>query len=92
MLWFTTHLISGGEWRDDGESRIAPSVYSWNKPPVTSLPALELKAGDHVRHAEFGNGVVVSYQPVKDDAEVVVAFNGSVKKLLLSFANLEKAE
>ncbi len=86
------HLISGNEWRDGGDSRITPSVYSWNKPSVTSLPTLELKAGDHVRHAEFGNGIVVSYQPVKDDAEVVVAFNGSVRKLLLSFANLEKAE
>ena len=86
------HLISGSEWRDDGDSQITPSVYSWNKPAVSSLPAPELKAGDRVRHAEFGNGIVVSYQPVKDDAEVVVAFNGSVKKLLLSFANLEKAE
>ncbi len=86
------HLISGSEWKGGGESQITPSIYSWNKPPVASFPALELKAGDHVHHAEFGSGVVVSYQSVKDDAEVVIAFNGSVKKLLLSFANLEKAE
>jgi hypothetical protein len=33
---------------------------------------------------------VVSCQPVTGDAEVVVAFNGAVKKLLLSFACLEK--
>jgi hypothetical protein len=33
----------------------------------------------------------VSYQPVKDDAEVVVVFDGAgIKKLLLSYANLEK--
>jgi hypothetical protein len=35
---------------------------------------------------------VVSCQPVKDDTEVVVAFNGGVKKLLLSLAHLEKVE
>jgi len=45
-----------------------------------------------VYHAQFGKGVVVSCQPVKDDAEVVVAFSGELKKLLLSFANLEKVE
>jgi DNA helicase-2/ATP-dependent DNA helicase PcrA len=51
-----------------------------------------LKGGDHVHHVQFGNGVVVSCQPVKDDTEVVVAFNGGVKKLLLSFAQLEKVK
>jgi len=51
----------------------------------------ELKAGDHVRHAQFGDGVVVSCQPVKDDTEVIIAFDGAgIKRLLLSFARLEK--
>jgi hypothetical protein len=38
--------------------------------------------------------VVVSCQPVKDDIEVVIAFSRGVgvKKLLLSFARLEKKE
>jgi DNA helicase-2/ATP-dependent DNA helicase PcrA len=56
------------------------------------LDAPELRAGDHVHHAQFGDGVVVSCQPVKDDTEVLVAFTSGVgvKKLLLSFANLEK--
>jgi hypothetical protein len=36
---------------------------------------------------------VVSCQPIKDDNEVVVAFYGAgIKKLLLSFAQLEKVE
>jgi len=52
-----------------------------------------LKAGDHIRHAQFGEGVVVSCQPAKDDKEVVVVFDGAgIKKLLLSFAKLEKIE
>jgi len=85
------HLVSSRGWWQGEESRIAEAIYSWNRPAIT--PALGVfKAGDHVRHAQFGNGVVVSYQPVKDDAEVVIAFSSGVKKLLLSFANLEKVE
>jgi DNA helicase-2/ATP-dependent DNA helicase PcrA len=86
------HLISTGDWREEGEGQIMPSIYSWNKPPDSDLSTPELKAGDHVYHAQFGKGIVVSCQAVKDDSEVVVAFNGAVKKLLLSFANLEKVE
>ena len=51
----------------------------------------EFKPGDHVRHEQFGEGVVVGYQKVKNDAEVVVAFDGEgVKRFLLSFAKIEK--
>jgi len=36
---------------------------------------------------------VVSCQPLKDDAKVVVVFDGAgIKKLLLSFARLERIE
>jgi DNA helicase-2/ATP-dependent DNA helicase PcrA len=59
---------------------------------ASSLTVTELKAGNHVRHEQFGDGVVVSCQLVEDDEEVVVAFDGGLKKLLLSFAHLEKAE
>jgi DNA helicase-2/ATP-dependent DNA helicase PcrA len=51
----------------------------------------EFKAGDHVRHEQFGEGVVVNYRKTKNDAEVVVAFDGAgVKRFLLSFAKIEK--
>ena len=87
------HLISvGGLWQGE-EPQIATPVYSWNKASAPSLETPELRAGDHVHHAQFGDGVVVSCQPVKDDEEVVVAFRGAgVRKLLLSFAKLEKVE
>ena len=87
------HLISGGDlWRGE-ESQIATAMYSWNKASAPRLTTQELKAGDHVHHVQFGDGVVVSCQPVKDDKEVVVAFEGQgVKRLLLSFARLEKVE
>jgi len=87
------HLIQGGGLWSGDESQITRAIYSWNKAPVPHRNDLELKAGDHVQHAQFGDGVVVSCQPVKDDSEVVVAFTGAgVKKLLLSFAHLEKVE
>ena len=87
------HLVSGGGWWQGEESRIAATMYSWNKISTPSITGLELKAGDHVRHATFGEGIVVSCQPVKDDAEAVVVFDGvGIKKLLLSFAKLEKVE
>jgi len=48
-------------------------------------------AGDHVRHASFGEGIVVSCNVTGEDQEVTVAFKGGgVKKLLLSYAPLAK--
>jgi DNA helicase-2/ATP-dependent DNA helicase PcrA len=49
-------------------------------------------AGDRVRHAKFGEGIVVSCEEQKDgDQLVIVAFKGEagIKRLLLSFAPLE---
>ncbi len=58
------------------------------KPPKDLV---EFKAGDHVKHEQFGEGIVVSYRKVKNDAEVVVAFDGAgIKRFLLSFARIEK--
>ena len=47
--------------------------------------------GDKVRHGTFGEGVVVSSTGVGSDTTVTVAFAGQgVKRLMLSFAPLEK--
>jgi DNA helicase-2/ATP-dependent DNA helicase PcrA len=46
-----------------------------------------------VRHAQFGEGIVVSSKLVEGDEEVTVAFVGKgVKRLLASFANLQLAD
>ena len=84
-------LISGGDlWRGE-ESQIATAVYSWNKPPASGGITQELKDGDHVRHAQFGDGLVISCRSLGDDAEVTVVFDGvGIKNLLLSLAKLEK--
>ncbi len=58
--------------------------------PQTLSP--DLKAGDTVLHAKFGEGIVMECFPTKGDHEVTVSFRGGigVKKLLLSLARLEK--
>ena len=87
------HLISGGGLWVGEENPAAAGMYSRNKASVPGVAGLELRAGDHVHHAQFGEGVVVSCQSVNDDTEAVVAFDGAgVRKLLLGFARLEKME
>jgi DNA helicase-2/ATP-dependent DNA helicase PcrA len=93
------NLVSGGSLWAGEESQVASAVYSWNRSPVFSPPlqdsvvSPEVKAGSRVRHAVFGEGVVVSSRAVDGDYEAVVAFDGAgVKRLLLSFAKLEKVE
>ena len=58
----------------------------------TSPPAVT--TGDKVRHATFGDGIVVSCVPSGADFEVTVAFKEGhgVRRLLLSFAPLEKVQ
>ncbi|MFQ5808857.1 MAG: ATP-dependent helicase [Armatimonadota bacterium] len=48
------------------------------------------KAGTKVRHAEFGDGIVITEQGSGDEAIVTVAFKkGGIKKLSLQYAHLE---
>ncbi len=55
-------------------------------------PAPTVKVGDRVRHATFGDGMVVSCHASGNDYEATVAFDKPVgiKRLLVSYANLEK--
>jgi DNA helicase-2/ATP-dependent DNA helicase PcrA len=58
-----------------------------------SKPLETFAAGDHVRHPKFGEGIVVSCEPSgPGDYLIVIAFQGEagIKKLLLSFAPLER--
>jgi len=59
-------------------------------PPPLAEPAF--KAGEQVRHVQFGQGIVISCQPISDDQEVTIAFKGAagLKRLLMSLANLER--
>ena len=74
------------------------SVWTAQEPLVTAIePELNLpslRTGDKVRHATFGDGMVVSSVSSGADYEVTVAFEdgAGVKRLLLSYAHLEKLE
>ncbi len=60
--------------------------------PAESPPKPSLATGDKVRHATFGDGIVTGTKPSGADTEVTVAFidGAGIKRLLLSFAPLEK--
>ena len=97
-------ITSGGGSNGDSfdkpgdPKRKRPSWSEWQAPtpvisrgePATGRP--DLKTGDSVRHASFGEGVVTGVDVTVSDTEVTVEFEGGVgqKRLLLSFAPLEK--
>jgi DNA helicase-2/ATP-dependent DNA helicase PcrA len=61
--------------------------------PAVSMDTLVPEVGDYVEHAKFGQGVVISCVPVRNDYEVEVAFREvGTKKLLLSLAFLKRLE
>jgi DNA helicase II / ATP-dependent DNA helicase PcrA len=87
-------LVAGGNFWEATQSRmdsdLATGPVKESNPPEMP-PSVELKTGDRVRHLQFGEGIVVSITPRRNDSEVAVAFDGvGLKKLLTSFARLEK--
>jgi DNA helicase-2/ATP-dependent DNA helicase PcrA len=87
------HLITGSRlWRGEGARTTSP-IHDWEETSQEVDYVSELKTGDHVRHAQFGEGTIISAQPVRSDIEAIVVFKTvGTKKLLLSFAQLEKIE
>jgi DNA helicase-2/ATP-dependent DNA helicase PcrA len=82
-------------WNTQRRSDVEPTRVRVGAPePQTRASIASFSAGDHVRHAKFGEGIVINAAMTANgaDQEVTVAFKGEggVKKLLLSFAPLEK--
>ncbi|MDM7999919.1 MAG: UvrD-helicase domain-containing protein [Dehalococcoidia bacterium] len=79
--------------RDIPENLVQASGLFGEEPKPAPKPKArgpDLSPGDHVQHARFGKGTVVSCTPARDDHEVVVVFDGvGIKKLLLSLAQLK---
>jgi DNA helicase-2/ATP-dependent DNA helicase PcrA len=76
-----------------------PSDASWGSPPIgaagrkASAPTeVSFFPGQRVRHATFGEGVVTSSRLVDGDEEVTVSFADRERRLLASFARLERVE
>lgn len=72
----------------------AKSPGKWEEVRVREQPVTcKLKLGDQVRHAVFGLGIIEHLEPNGNDTQVTVVFEEvGRKKLMLSFANLEKVE
>ncbi|MCL0087868.1 UvrD-helicase domain-containing protein [Dehalococcoidia bacterium] len=70
------------------QTTVSPCAGGEHTRPQTA----ELKAGDKVHHAKFGDGTVVNAVATRDDHEVTVAFGRGVgvKRLLGSLAPLER--
>ena len=92
------HLVNPrGLWeeteQEKEEDEFTPVTALYSKPSPRQRSTLDLNAGDRVNQKMFGEGVVVSCSPNNDDQIVTVAFTeAGVKRLLLSFAPLEKIE
>src|SRR5205807_218185 len=88
----------GGGYRREVEPAGPPSweqervrYVDREEPVAIALHDVSYVPGDRVRHARFGEGIVVSSVLAHGDEEVTVAFQGiGVKKLALSFAPLER--
>jgi DNA helicase-2/ATP-dependent DNA helicase PcrA len=87
------HLVNKDNVYLNGNAVMNNGVQPRNNISTSNSMKLDFKAGNRVRHNIFGEGVVISYRPINNDAEIAVVFDiYGLKKLLLSFAHLEKIE
>jgi DNA helicase-2/ATP-dependent DNA helicase PcrA len=96
-----TQLVSGaGSFAGvKPKEAMAIRASTWETPvgtkPNRSAPVasreLKYRAGQRVQHATFGEGIVIESRLDRNDEEVTVAFKkAGIKRLLASFANLQK--
>ncbi len=82
-------MAGTGERIQRSRVRRAPAAQSGGNAGST---ADQLRTGDKVKHAKFGEGVVVAVKAIPSDVQITVAFKDGhgVKRLLMSLAPLEK--
>jgi DNA helicase-2/ATP-dependent DNA helicase PcrA len=91
-------VLSGGKSFSGNAPRVAAaeraSVWSPSPPePAARRSSREpaFRPGQRVKHASFGEGIVIESRVQGSDEEITVAFEkAGVKRLLASFANLKK--
>jgi DNA helicase-2/ATP-dependent DNA helicase PcrA len=78
-------------WVSSGRDQIVESALEQRRPQPSGGDRLGLRIGDDVRHAKWGEGVVLDLEGQGDKAEAVVRFPElGEKRLLLAWAPLEK--
>lgn len=91
VKWLTPRLresagIRYGQWHDGGAQPVVPSITP--KPQTVH----GFRIGQSVRHARFGDGVIIKLEGSGDDARAKINFGPQgVKELLLSIAKLQAA-
>jgi DNA helicase II / ATP-dependent DNA helicase PcrA len=92
VKWLTPRVAAHGgggrfgQWHDPGVKAAAPAG------SVRSQPSHGFRVGQSVRHAKFGEGVIVNLEGSGDDARVQVNFGvHGVKWLLVAVARLVAA-
>jgi DNA helicase-2/ATP-dependent DNA helicase PcrA len=84
-------VADGGRW---GPTSRCPDVPIGPHRPTSAAPVQSrFRAGQRVRHATFGQGLVIESRPDRDDEMVTVLFEGTgLKRLLVSLAHLERLD
>ena len=73
------------------QRRYADTTWKSEFKPVRSSGTATFRPGQKVAHASFGRGVVLNSTGAGSEEQVTIAFDGEgIKKLQVSFANLEK--
>jgi ATP-dependent DNA helicase UvrD/PcrA len=74
-----------------GRDRIVEAALAPQRPQQSGADRLGLRIGDDVRHAKWGEGVILDLEGQGDKTEAVVRFpEVGEKRLLLAWAPLEK--
>jgi DNA helicase-2/ATP-dependent DNA helicase PcrA len=77
--------------REQSRERMVDQALRPQRPRPSGAESLGLKIGDDVRHATFGEGVIIDIRGQGDKAEATVRFpDVGEKQLLLSWAPLER--
>ena len=75
-------------WERSRERKVNAALRT---PKPSNSQELGLRVGDDVRHATFGEGVIIDIKGVGDNAEVTIRFvDSGTKHLMLTWAPLEK--
>ena len=95
-----SHYRSDGGGRREGfgtatgvarDRIVDQAIRAGERPATTGAERLGLRIGDDVRHAKFGDGVILGIEGMGDKAEAIVQFSGfGEKRLLLSWSPLER--
>jgi DNA helicase-2/ATP-dependent DNA helicase PcrA len=89
--WQGSGSVDGWTRRSEARERQVDAALRPSGPTPSGADQLGLKVGDDVRHATFGEGVILALKGSGDKTEATVHFAGVGEKiLLLSWAPLDK--